>query len=45
VEVLNTSGDAGVTYHAFEVQIDDMYHGRQGTVAVGASAARQVERA
>jgi len=43
VEALNTSGDADV-YHALEVQIDDMYHGRQGAVAVGMSAARQVER-
>jgi len=34
-----------VTYHAFEVRIDDMYHGRGGAVAVGVSAARQVERA
>jgi len=41
VEALNTSGDAG----ALEVQIDDMYHGRQGAVAVGVSAVRQVERA
>jgi len=44
VEALNTSGDAGI-YHTLEVQIDDMYHGWQSAVAVGVSAARQVERA
>jgi len=43
VEALNISGDAGVC-HAIEVQIDDMYCGRQGAVAVDVSAARQVER-
>ena len=41
---LNTSGDVGV-YHALEVQIDGMYHGRRGAVAMGVSAARQVEHA
>ena len=44
MEAVNTSCDVGV-YHALEVQIDDMYHGRQGAVAVGVLAARQVERA
>ena len=44
MEAQNTSGDVGV-YHALEVQIDDMYHRRQGAVAVDVSAARQVERA
>ena len=34
-----------VTYHAFEVRIDDMYHGRGGAVAVGVSAACEAERA
>jgi len=34
-----------VTYHAFEVRVDDMYHGRGGAVVVGVSAACEAERA
>ena len=33
-----------ITYHAFEVRIGAMYHGRGGAMAVGVSAACEAQR-